>query len=113
MRKLSAGMYIALRSYTHVCWELTVPVPDNDLGGGIDQVHKFRVGIQGEHADGEPLVLFFKSAVTEDEDMGARRANFSIEIEEPGVDTVEIDVTVDSATDCMVGKEKGAVCGCE
>ena len=97
----------------HTFWELTISIPNDDLGRGIDQVDKLWVGILWGDADREALKLVFKGAVGQDVDTGTRCASSCIEIEEFCIDSTTIDVTVDSTTDCRLGKERGcSVCVC-
>ena len=81
---------------------LTVQVPNDNLGGGIDQVDELRVGITWRNADGEALKLLLKGAVRQNEDGDAWCASECVEKEVGLVDTVKVNVTVGTSTNCRI-----------
>ena len=106
-----------LYSQLHACvsywggvgW-LTVQIPNDDLGGGIDQVDELWVGITRRNADGKALKLVLEGVVRQNEDGDTWCVIEWPEKEVVLVDTVKVNVTVDVSTDCQVRKKAVYVC---
>ena len=71
---------------------------------------KLWVGIAGGQTGSETFKLLFKSAVRQDKECGACHVSACREIEVVNIDTVKINVTVNTTTDCRLEKISVHVC---